>query len=185
MPRLHFHPFCVLISTIRGFAIDINLMAIYWYSSITYLAGRNYQQREKQTDAMLVGFFFGESRWGVAAGHISRVWTASSGQRPRKRQVNPKWKEIINRKPALMWVYFIRTAPWAGRAALWWVAELSPSSKGRGGVARQQCNGRCQRLAKAANISFGYSHSLPAWCYELCLWSHKKRLIYVSMTRGS
>lgn len=54
MPRLHFHPFCVLISAIRGFAIDINLMAIYWYSSITYLAVRSYQQRERQTDA----FFF-------------------------------------------------------------------------------------------------------------------------------
>lgn len=46
MPRLHFHPFCVLISTIRSFGIDINLMAIYWYFSITYLAECNYQQRE-------------------------------------------------------------------------------------------------------------------------------------------
>lgn len=45
MPRLHFHLFCVLISTIHSFDIDINLMAIYWYFSITYLAECNYQQR--------------------------------------------------------------------------------------------------------------------------------------------
>lgn len=31
-------------------------------------------------------FFFGESRWGVAAGHISRVWTALSGHRPGERR---------------------------------------------------------------------------------------------------
>lgn len=101
MPRLHFHPFCVLISAIRGFAIDINLMAIYWYSSITYLAGRNYQQKGEadRCDAGARAFLFlvnqGEEllRATLAESELlSPVIGQERGESRSHMKANNRWK---------------------------------------------------------------------------------------------
>lgn len=184
MPRLHFHPFCVLISTIHSFAIDINLMTIYWYFSITYLAECNYQQRE--ADRCDVGRRV--PRFVNRGEELLRAaLTESNGSRwssSKKRFESPNFQMGRNNQ----WKYVILTEERLHERADLCddkPSVLPPSRtrvKLREGHAAMHRS--CQQFATTA-ISHLVIHTPSAWRYELSSWSCKKKLIYVSMTRGS
>lgn len=159
MPWLHFHPFCVLISTIHSFGIDINLMAIYWYFSVTYLAECNYQQREADRcdvrAASRVSCIKVRRRYGLGESNGSQ-WSPSKRSSLTPSEMNLKRHQ-----------WNVPIGSWPARWQVLGAVALPPLVLNSGRVHNNACV--LPAVCHSCNLSFGYSysHSMVLWAQQL------------------